>query len=529
MPVTPRKNRTRARISRPPRRGLPAREGDRDAGRRAALSLSRAELERHLWAAADILRGSIDSTEYKHYILGLLFLKRISDRFEEGAGRDPSAVFVPEAARFGVIERVTEGVGEALNRAGAAIEESNPALALTGVLTGIDFNDARRLGDAPQRDSVLRRLVEHFAKLCLRNDHLSEPDMLGRAYEYLIERFADDAGKKGGEFYTPPRVAELLAELLAPEEGMRVCDPTCGTGGMLIECARYVERRGGSRSKVALFGQEKNLATWSIGRMNMLLHGLPSARIERGDTIRAPKLLEGGRLMRFDRVIANPPFSLDAWGREAAEGDALGRFSYGLPPRSRGDFAFVEHMLATLEEAGRLAVVVPHGILFRGGSEGEIRRRMAEADLFEAVIGLPSNLFYGTAIPAAALVMSRQKAPERRGSVLFVDASRGYGEGKTSRFLRAEDVARIAKVARSWSSEPGFSRAAGREEIERNGFNLSLVRYLAPEDGDREADVEGALAKLDELSEIQRRAEAEMRARLAELGYGRREGDDEPE
>ncbi|HLM75201.1 MAG TPA: class I SAM-dependent DNA methyltransferase, partial [Polyangiaceae bacterium] len=385
MPATPRKDRNKKPTNRAPA------GSSSPPGR-----LLRSALERHLWAAADILRGSIDSTEYKHYILGLLFLKRLSDRWGE-EGRSPSAVVVPELARFSAIEAAKEGVGEALNRAGEAIEKANPALGLGGVLTGIDFNDSRRLGDGPARDAVLRRLVEHFARICLRNDHLSEPDMLGRAYEYLIERFADDAGKKGGEFYTPPKVAELMAELLAPEEGMSVCDPTCGTGGMLIESARYIERRGGSREKIALFGQERNLATWSIGRMNMLLHGLPGARLEQGDTIRSPKLVAGGRLMRFDRVIANPPFSLDGWGREAAERDDLGRFSYGLPPRTRGDFAFVEHMLATLNDAGRLAVVVPHGLLFRGGSEGEIRRRMAREDLFEAVIGLPSHLFYGTA------------------------------------------------------------------------------------------------------------------------------------
>ena len=289
--------------------------------------LSVAQLEQYLWSAADILRGSIDSSDYKTYIFGLLFLKRLSDRFEEEAEKliadgvpedvawtdpDEHQFFVPHRARWGAIQKRATNIGETLNKACAALEEQNSAL--EGVLAGIDYNDERKLGDARNRDTVLARLVQHFSHISLRNDRMAEPDLLGRAYEYLIEQFADDAGKKGGEFYTPRMVVKLIVELLAPTERMRICDPTAGSGGMLIECAHYIERKGGNPRNLTLHAQEKNLGTWAICKMNMLLHGLPDARIEKGDTIRDPKLVDEGELLLYDRVIANPPFSLDEWG-----------------------------------------------------------------------------------------------------------------------------------------------------------------------------------------------------------------------
>lgn len=486
------------------------------------------KLEGYLWSAADILRGSIDSSDYKNFIFGMLFLKRLSDRFDEECealvkeGADPEdkdehQFFVPKRARWSEIQKTAIGIGDVLNKACAALEEANGSL--EGVLAGIDYNDERKLGDAKNRDVVLARLVQHFSRLNLRNTNLSEPDMLGRAYEYLIEKFADDAGKKGGEFYTPRMVVKLIVELLQPKEGMRICDPTCGSGGMLIECGHYLERHGQSPRNLSLFGQERNLGTWAICKMNMLLHGFGSARIEKGDTIRDPKLLESGALRVFDRVIANPPFSLDEWGREVAEHDAYGRFRFGIPPGTRGDLAFVQHMIATANRTGMVGVVMPHGVLFRGAVEGEIRKGILNEDLLEAVIGLPTNLFYGTGIPAAVLVMNRAKKPERQRKVLFVEASREFRAGTAQNTLAEEHVAKIASTYHAFAEVEKYSRVVGLDEIAKNDFNLNISRYIETADEAARVDLAGAVARLRELQDKRHDADNRMKVYLKELGY----------
>ena len=494
--------------------------------------LSVTQLERCLWSAADILRGSIDSSDYKSYIFGLLFLKRLSDRFEEEAEKligegvpqdvawtdpDEHQFFVADRARWGTIQKQATNIGETLNTACARLEEDNPAL--EGVLAGIDYNDERRLGDAKNRDTVLARLVQHFSQVSLRNDRMAEPDLLGRAYEYLIEQFADDAGKKGGEFYTPRMVVKLIVELLAPREGMRICDPTVGSGGMLIECAHYVERKGGDLRNVTLHGQEKNLGTWAICKMNMLLHGLPDARIEKGDTIRDPKLVEEGELLLYDRVIANPPFSLDEWGREAAESDGYARFRFGLPPKTKGDLAFVQHMVAVLNASGRLGVVMPHGVLFRGAGERRIRQGLLQEDLFEAVIGLPPNLFYGTGIPASILVLNRAKAAERREKLLFVEASRAFEEGSNQNRLRDGEISQIVSTFDAYVDVDRYARVVPLSEIEQNDWNLNISRYVDSAEEEQRIDIVEVVRKLRELERERADAEVAMNRHLAELGY----------
>ena len=526
-PRPARKEKAKARATRP--RGAKGPAVERPAPSSKALSV--AQLEKHLWAAADILRGSIDSSDYKGYIFGLLFLKRLSDRFEEEAEkliaegqpealvwqRDSHQFFVPDRARWNAIQKTATNIGECLNKACAALEEENSGL--EGVLAGIDYNDEHRLGDGRQRDNVLARLVQHFSEISLRNDSMAEPDMLGRAYEYLIEQFADDAGKKGGEFYTPRMVVRLIVELLAPKETMRICDPTVGSGGMLIECAHYVQRHRGNPRNLTVHGQEKNLGTWAICKMNMLLHGLPDARIEKEDTIRTPKLVEDGELRLYDRVIANPPFSLDEWGRDEAENDRFGRFRFGLPPKTKGDFAFVQHMVAVLNTNGRLGVVMPHGVLFRGGSEARIRQGMLQEDLFEAVIGLAPNLFYGTSIPAAILVLNRSKPPRRRRKVLFIDASGAFEEGGSQNRLREKDVRRIAQTFRANKDVERFARVVPLREIEQSDWNLNISRYVDTQEEEERIDLAGAVRALREMEHQRAAAEATMNAHLAELGY----------
>lgn len=503
--------------------------------------LTKDELFNHLWKSADILRGSIDSSDYKVYIFGFLFLKRLSDRFEEEtqeriregvppevAYSDPDEheFFVPERARWSELKKLTTAIGDQLNKACMAIEDSNPSL--EGVLANIDFNSESRLGDAKNREGVLARLIDHFSRLDLTNASLSEPDMLGRAYEYLIDKFADDAGKKGGEFYTPHPVVRLIVELLDPQPGMRISDPTCGSGGMLIESARHVAdiegKRLGQPVNITLHGQEKNLGTWAIAKMNLLLHGLRDARIEKGDTIRNPRLLDGdGNLILYDRVIANPPFSLDDWGAIDVSGDTEkkghNRFIFGIPPKNMGDLAFVQHMLATLNPTGICGVVMPHGVLFRGSGDGRIREAMLKADLIEAIIGLPENLFAGTGIPATVLILNRNKAPERKNKLLFVYGANEFEERPKKNILGETNIARIVTAFRSWADEERFSRVVEISEIAENDYNLNISRYIDTLEPEEPIDVKAELEKL-RIAEAARDAAAErMNLLLKEMGY----------
>ena len=509
------------------------------------MPLSQQELQTKLWQAADILRGQIDAADYKNYIFAVLFLKRLSDRFDEEVeaavasgvprqtaltDRDEHEFFVPESARWPALVRASMNLGETLNVAGHNIEIEN-VRRLDGVLTSVNWNDESRLGSPANRERIIRQLLNHFSELDLRDASLRDEDggadnVLGDAYEYLINQFADDAGKKGGEFYTPRPVVRLIVELLQPREGMRICDPTAGSGGMLIYTAQFVQEQGGDRRNLVLHGQERNRGTLAAGKLNLLLHGLSAARLEEGDVIAEPRLLDNaGRLLAYDRVIANPPFSLKNWGHEFAPDDPHHRFDrFGaIPPRTRGDLAFLLHMLAVTTMTGMVGVVMPHGVLFRGGAEGKIRRGIVESDLVEAVIGLAPNLFYGASIPVAICVLNKAKPAARRGKVLFVDAAQeGYfRQGKAQNFLDPEHIDKIVAAYRDFEDVERFAHVADLAEIKANDFNLNISRYVDTSEPIEVLSVEEALAQLREAERRRDETVAQMDKLLAELGYER--------
>jgi type I restriction enzyme M protein len=440
----------------------------------------------------------------------MLFLKRLSDAFDEaregviqyyldkGKTQEQAeeladdkdeydkTFYVPEKGRWENLKDLKHDIGAELNKATEAIEEHNPTL--EGVLVSIDFNIKNKLNDGKLRD-----LLSHYSKFRLRTEDFDRPDLLGSAYEYLIKMFADSAGKKGGEFYTPGEVVKLLVSLIKPHAGMKVLDPTCGSGGMLLQSRNYLATHGENEQNIQLFGQEMNLSTWAICKLNMFLHGFFNADIRKGDTLGEPQHKENGELMRFDRVIANPPFSLKNWGRETAEHDKLGRYRYGIPPKDAGDLAFVQHMIASLNQQGVMGVVVPHGVLFRGGQEGEIRKGILEDDLVEAVIGLPSGLFYGTGIPASLIIINKNKGAERKGKVLFINAELDYQEGKNQNILRDQDIEKIVGCFDTYNEIKRFSRVVPLEEIRENDHNLNIRRYADTSPPPEPFDVRGIL------------------------------------
>lgn len=516
-------------------------------------TISQKQINEILWQACDTFRGTLDPTQYKDYILVMLFLKYMSDlwkdkreqylvkykgdekRVERALGRERFVVPPVELRdRDGKVEesfpatfeslyerRTRSNIGELINITLQHIEDANKSK-LENVFRNIDFNSEPNLGQARDRNRRLNHLLEDFAKpqLDLRPSRIGNQDVIGDAYEYLISRFAADSGKKGGEFYTPGEVATLLAKLLKPKAGDTICDPACGSGSLLIRVAKEIHS-----DNFALFGQESNGSTWALCRMNMFLHAMDNARVEWCNTITSPHLVEGDSLLKFNVVVANPPFSLDKWGQDHAENDPYNRFWRGIPPKSKGDYAFISHMVETaLEDEGRVGVIVPHGVLFRGGAEGKIRQKLIEDNQLDAVIGLPPQLFFGTGIPTAILIFNKGRKPwnkarsRRDKHILFIDASRDFESGKNQNRLRQADIEKIVRTHDAFTNVEKYAYSATLEEIRENEFNLNIPRYVDTFVKEEEIDLEAVQKEIDDLEKELTQVRAEMKKHLKALG-----------
>ena len=485
------------------------------------------ELKPYLWESANILRGSIDAADFKNYILGILFFKRLSDVYDEeyekllekvgpelASNPDMYTRFYrPEGCAWNDIMNVSVNIGEKINLVFSRVTMAN-APKIDGILDRIDFADKTKLNDA-----ALSNLVQHFNRHKLGNNNVSG-DMLGQAYEYLIEQFADDAGKKGGEFYTPAMVTKLLVMMLKPHELESIYDPCCGSGGMLIQAAKYLVEHGGNPAKLFMYGQENNYNTYVIAKMNMVLHGYDDAHIEREDTFDHPKHVENGKLKKFDIVLANPPWNQSNWHHEKwKNGDPYNRFTFGLPPKGAGDWAWLQLMYASRKSKGRMGIVLDNGVLFRGNSEEAIRKKFLEKDLIEVVIGLPSGLFYNTGSPGCLVLFNDNKPEERKGKVLFIDASKDYLEGKAQNFLRQEDIEKTTHAFDAFETLDRYCTTAGIDEIKENDYNLNISRYVDTTEPEEPVDIPEVITNIGALQSERANIQDKLDGFLRELGY----------
>lgn len=466
-------------------------------------------VENIVWKACDTFRGSIDSSLYKDYILSMLFVKYLSDFAKEKIKELESKYSgdklkrrlermnykISKDASFEYLLKNKEApnIGEIINTALRKIEKDNPQK-FDGIFNNIDFNDSNKFGETKTRNAILKHLLEDFSdsELDLSPSALQNNDVMGDAYEYLISNFASDAGKKGGEFFTPPEVSTLIAKIVSDRTGVKIYDPTCGSGSLLIKVNKEI-----GRENCTIYGQEKNSQTFALCRMNMYLHEIgDEAKIEWGDTIKEPKFTDKGELSKFDVVVANPPFSLDKWGEEIALNDKYNRFEFGVPPKSKGDLAFLLHMINSMKENGITAVVMPHGVLFREAGEGFIREKIIENNLIDTIIGLPPNLFYGTSIPACIIVLKNNK---KNKDIFFIDASEEYDKGKRQNKLREEDISKILTAYRKRKDIFKYCRAVSFEEIKANNYNLNISRYLISAEEKSDINLNTSKREIDNL------------------------------
>jgi type I restriction enzyme M protein len=484
-------------------------------------------LKAHLWSAADILRGSLDPSEYRQPVMTLLFLKRLNDTFEEKAeklikqgksekeaweNKNRHNFFIPKNARWKVLSSISENIGEKIDDVSRIIERENPDL--DGVLTNTKYNDKRKYPD-----DKLRALISHFNSPRLRNEDLEKEDIFGDAYEYLLAEFADETKKKGGEFFTPREIVRLLVNLVEPKEGMSISDPTCGSGGMLIESRKYVERNKGNPRNLTLEGQESNYGNLAMCKMNMVLHNVLDFRIEYGDILNNPKLVEGGKLKKYDRVLANFPFSMN-WDSKVASKDPYNRFRFGIPPeKDKADFAFIEHMFASLNGRGQAAIICSQGVLFRGNEESRIRENMIKEDIIEGVVALPPKLFYGTSIPGCVLILNRKKPEKRSNKIIFIHAAKDFEEGKNRNRLRDEDIKKIDSAFTKYEDIDGYCHIANFDELKENEFNLNVPRFVDISEQESVVDIQKTIDEIKKLENEKQEVESQVIKNLKELGF----------
>jgi len=480
------------------------------------------ELKNHLWEAANILRGDLDASEFRQPIMTMMFLKRLNDQFEETQEKlkqnqktitDPDRYdfFIPDEARWKKISETFENIGEKIDKICGIIENHNPQL--EGVLTNTSYNDKKRFPD----DNLLE-LVTHFNSKFLGNSNLENEDIFGRAYEYLLEQFADSAGKKAGEFFTPREVVQLLVNIVKPTERMMICDPTCGSGGMLIWSRKYLEEKAKNPKNISLHGQERNFGNFGMCKINMILHGVKSFRIEHENVIETPLLVDNGKLIKYDLILANYPFSMKL-NKEKAKNDPYHRFDLGVPPKNFADFAFIQHIYSTLNQKGKAAIISSQGALYRLEIEKDIRTVFVDSDHIEGVIALPANLFYGTGIPACVLLFNKNKPENRKNKIIFIYAANDYEKSGKKDILKKEHIRKIVNTFDNFLDIEKYSHVADIDEIKKNDYNLNVPRYVDVSEEEEEIDIKSTMDKLNDTNNKKTNLVKQLNLHLNELGF----------